>query len=192
VLVALAVVFALSCVVASLVRLAVAVAPTWLDARVLLERLRDAPGAESFNVVARAARAERRAEWEAALIDALEEPPPGREALVNEQLAEVDHRMQRLARVPRVCASLCTSGGFLLAAVSLRSSLGDPAIFAPATREGALRDAVTSAIDVAAVGVCGTAFCIAITMIAKRASRARHGDIDRLVDRLEKLAVPTS
>jgi hypothetical protein len=173
-----------ACVVASARRLAIAVAPSWLDAGVLLERLK--AGATKDDI-ANAAAAEPRAEWTAALVEATKrQHGPARTALVNEQLLEIDHETQRMARVPRVCASVCTSAGFLLAALSIRASLEAPEVFAEATRSAALRDAVTTAIDIGAIGVCGTAFCIAIHVAARRAARRSHDDIDRLVDALEK------
>ena len=46
---------------------------------------------------------------------------PARVALVNEQLAELDYLAQRWERVPRVCASISTSFGFLLAFATVAS-----------------------------------------------------------------------
>ena len=178
------------CVAASVRRLAVAIAPAHFDVRVLLEHLGRGDASQSFVEIEQAARADRRAEWFAALFDALEHRGAARTALVNEQLTEIDDVLQRFARVPRVCASLCTSAGFLLAALSIRSSLDSPEVLAEATRAAALRDAVTSAIDIAAIGICGTAFCIAVHVTARRAWRASHADIDRLVERLEAAARP--
>jgi hypothetical protein len=101
--------------------------------------------------------------------------------LINEELSELDHRMQRWVRVPRVCASICTSSGFLLAATVLRVSLSGES--APA---GGVDAAVLQAINVAAVGLAGAAFCIAIQMRARTATASRAKAFDQLVRRLER------
>jgi hypothetical protein len=126
------------------------------------------------------------ADWERGLLAALRAPPWERTALVNEQLTELDHRIKRWVRVPRVCASICTSSGFLLAAMILRVTLADGGEAMPA---GAMVDAaVFQAINIAAVGLAGAAFCIAIQMRARSAAVSQARVYDRLVQRLERFA----
>jgi hypothetical protein len=123
------------------------------------------------------------AEWETALVSALRSPEGIRTGLVNEQLTELDHRLQRWVRVPRVCASICTSSGFLLAAAVLRVALGGSE---PVSGGEAVDAAVFQAINVASVGLAGAAFCIAIQMRARRAAASKAEAFDRMVLRLER------
>jgi hypothetical protein len=127
------------------------------------------------------------ADWERGLFAALRARPSARTALVNEQLTELDYRIKRWARVPRVCASICTSSGFLLAAIVLRATLADAG---DAMDGGRVVDAaVFRAIDVAAVGLAGAAFCIAAQMRARSAAISRAEAYDRLVQRLERVSL---
>jgi hypothetical protein len=118
------------------------------------------------------------------LFDALGAPPSDRVALVNEQLRELDHRVGRWSRVPRVCASICTSAGLLLATMALRIGLTESA----ETIDGRSRihGAIIDAMDVAAIGLAGAAFCITIQMRSRKAASSRAEAVDRLVDRLER------
>jgi hypothetical protein len=116
-------------------------------------------------------------DWERDLFEALDAPDPARIALVNEQLTELDYRAQGWGRVPRVCASISTSFGFLLA-------------FAMVARLASATDldvgaAITGAINVVAVGVAGAAFCIAAQGRAGKIARERLAATDRLVSYLE-------
>jgi hypothetical protein len=184
VLSAVAVVVAFACVAASAFRLKSALAPTKMDPEVSASVLARAPGREApLAVLARAAAQEPGASWEKDLFEALGAPSPQREARINEQLTELDHLVQRWVRVPRVCASICTSSGFLLAAAVLRASLAAPADSMDAA---AVDAAVIQAIDVAAIGLAGAAFCIAIQMRARKAATATNAAYDRLVERLER------
>jgi hypothetical protein len=181
---ALAFVITAVCVAASAVRLKFALAPTTLDPAAfdaVLSRSNGDLGA--LDRMERAVASEPRAIWERALFESLHAPSPQREALVNEQLTELDYLVQKWVRVPRVCASICTSSGFLLAAAVLRSSLAAP----PETMGGqAIDAAVLQAINVAAIGLAGAAFCIACQMRARRAASSTALAFDRLVERLEK------
>lgn len=120
---------------------------------------------------------EPRADWERDLFEALDAPASVRVALVNEQLAELDYRAQRWARVPRVCASIASSTGFFFAALAMRAGL--------ASDEIDIEGAVLAAINVVAVGMAGTAFCIAAHVRAGAMTRARLAATDKLVERLE-------
>jgi hypothetical protein len=180
----------LACVLASARRLVFAVAPTALDPELMWKELRGEEGRAKLPIIAERVKTLEAAEWERALFEALASPKDVRALLVNEQLTELDWRTQRWARVPRVCASISTSAGFLLAALAMRQALGDPAAFAEETRSAAVGAALIAAINVAAIGLAGTAFCIAAQQAAKRYSRVRLEATDRLVERLEALVSP--
>jgi hypothetical protein len=129
------------------------------------------------------------AEWERDLFAALAWPNADeRVALVNEQLTELDLRIQRWARVPRVCASIATSGSLFLATFVLRRAFGDPSIF-----EGNLGDLLThgilgEALTVAILGIAGTLFCVGANVQAKRIAQHRSRAADRMIEKLEALA----
>ncbi len=186
-LTAIAVLVALGCALASLRRVKLAVAPTALSPAVLLQMLRGDAGRARYPRVRDAILADPAAEWEHELLGALETKGAARAALVNEQLTELDYRMQRWQRVPRVCASIASSTGFLLAVWVLRAGLA-AAGTGPDQGRGAEIDAVVMrAIDVAVFGIAGAAFCIAAQVRARKASKAFQKDADRLVERLERL-----
>ena len=178
---------AIACVAACARRLAFAIAPTPLDPARLLVALRGDAGRARFEAIARRVYDEPAAEWERALLDALRLAPDERAAFVNEQLTEMDYMTRRWQRVPRVCASVASSSGFLLASLALRNALADPSAFAEETRSAALGSALTAAVNVAAIGMAGAAFCIAAQMRATKAARARLDATDKLVERLESL-----
>ncbi len=187
-IVAFALFVALLCIAASARRVMFAVAPTALDPGAIVEALRGDAGRARFATIASAIRGRPDGDWERDLFDALASPPEDRAARVNEQLTEVDYLTQRWDRVPRVCASIASSSGFLLAALALRNGLSDPAAFADETKSAVLGAALIDAVDVAAIGIAGAAFCIAAQMYAKKAARARRDAVDKLVERIETLA----
>ena len=129
------------------------------------------------------------AEWERDLLDALlQRDADARAALVNEQLTDLDLRMQRWARVPRVCASLSTSFGLLLGTLILRNGLANAPDLSGELGELFVRDVMSQAVSVAAFGVVGTAFCIAAHAHARRMTRARVEAADRMIEQLEAAA----
>jgi hypothetical protein len=132
---------------------------------------------------------EPNADWERDLLQTLAAPPELRVALVNEQLTELDYRLQRWARVPRVCASISTSVGFMLATLVLRTALADAGDVPIEVGELVIRGLVGDALTVGAMGIVGTAFCIGAQGEARRIARARGKGADRLVERLESLVV---
>lgn len=176
---------ALACAAASARRLWFAANATWLHPEEVLRALdRGRTLVELRDLVGR----EARADWERDLLAALSAPSPAaRAALVNEQLTELDHRQQRWARVPRVCASVATSSGFLLATLVLRRGLFEAADLASETGDLVVRGLVGDALTVAAFGVVGTVFCLAAQGQARRLVQARTKAADRLVERLESL-----
>lgn len=128
------------------------------------------------------------ADWERDLLEALAAPTAQRAALVNEQLTELDYRIQRWSRVPRVCASIATSAGFMLATLILRQGLADSSEDVPAeVGEMIVNGLVGDALTVGVMGMVGTAFCIGALTEARRIAKAHAAAADRLVERLEDL-----
>ena len=171
---------AAACALASARRLAFAVSPVWL-APELLARVLAENGPEGAATLRQMVAAAERATWERELLAAASSTDPMRRpALVNEQLREFDWRVRRWARVPRVCASIATSVGFLCGSVAiirgLESGTSDPPV-----------SVLMSAVIALTVGVAGTAFCVAVHLRANRAARRRLAETDRFVERLEGL-----
>ncbi len=178
---AVALLVVIACAAASATRLRFALTPTAFDMPTLLHALPKA--ADKIALLRAAAVQDGDADWELGLLDALSASPRVRVALVNEQLRELDHRVARWARVPRVCASICTSAGLLLATVALRIGLTAPS--ETVDGQSLVHAAILDAMDVAAIGLAGAACCIAIQMRSRRAAASRAEAVDRLVDRLE-------
>src|ERR1700722_10623193 len=168
---------AAACVVASARRLFFALAPVSLDLQALMSALGGDAGRSRARGVATAIAERTDAEWERAVFEAAGLAGEERVALLNEQLQELEWRVQRWARVPRVCASIATSFALLLGVMILRTGLLDatdlPELAPPELRDAAIRVTVTYAIDVAALGLAGAAFCIAAQYRAAKAAKER-------------------
>jgi hypothetical protein len=195
----IAVVVIAACVAASIKRLRMAIAPTPIDPRPLVEVLRGKAGERNVRSILRAladaeggSRDDLTRPWECELARAMEAPHDERVARVNELLTELDFTVQSWARVPRVCASIAASTGFLLASLALRRGLGVAEDLPLDVQELAIRGAVRDGIDVAAVGICGAIICITLGYQASKAARARLAATDELVERLEALAAAPS
>jgi hypothetical protein len=200
---------AIACAAASARRLWLVANATGLDPEVVLDRLgvsrtpakkkteRAEPSDEersraqaAIDALREAIAKEPAAEWERDLLSALDtKDPDARAALVNEQLTELDWRIQRWARVPRVCASIATSFGFLLATLVLRRGLAEADLTGD-VGELIVRGLVGDALTVAVFGIVGTAFCIAAQNSAKRLAKRRLDAADRLVEHLETYTSP--
>jgi hypothetical protein len=188
-LAALSAIVALACALASARRLAWAVAPTSLDAGMLLDAVRDGRAWPRLQSVVAALPGPT---WEGELFQALaEKDPAARDALVTEQLLELDWTAQRWARVPRVCASIATSAGFLFGCIALLQGLALPMTPSDDGSAPALGLALFSALNALTLGIAGTAFCVAVHLRARRIVRERHQTTERLVARLLALASGT-
>jgi len=177
---------AIACVVASARRLAQVVMLTSLHPGVLLDALQGDDALTVCTKLHEASAANEALAWEQGLFAAFADRDPRvRDALVNEQLTELDGRAQRWVRVPRVCASLATSAGFLLASIALVQGLAVPAEDDAPTGAGA---AIMGALNALAIGIAGTSFCYAVHVRARRLVRERMAAVDRLVLRLESVA----
>jgi hypothetical protein len=171
----LSAIVALACVVASGRRLAWVVGPTGLDPTALLGAMQVEGGA---SLAARLASGPPGADWERELLAAsVETSPAARDAIADEQLLELRWRLRRWERVPRVCASIATSAGFLFASIVLLQGLAAPVTGVPTARE-TLFDAMTPL----AVGIAGTAFCVAVHLRVRRLLPRRLAAYDRLID----------
>ena len=185
-----AVLVALACAAASARRVWFAANATALHPEDLHAALARAKGPEAIVALRELVASEPAADWERDLLDALAAPVAQRIALVNEQLTELDYRIQRWARVPRVCASIATSFGFMLATLVLREGLADTGEVPVEVGEMILKGLVADALMVGAMGLIGTAFCIGAQSEAKRIAKARSVGADKLVERLEELLAP--
>jgi len=171
----LSAIVALSCAMAAARRLGWAEAPTALDPVALLGALRQAPAGST-------ALRDRLGmspdlEWERDLLDAARAADDGvRDAAAEEQLLELRWRVVRWERVPRVCASIATSAGFLFATIVLLQGLATPA-----EPEGA-RTLLFAALTPFALGLAGTAFCVAVHLRVRRILPQRLADYGRLVE----------
>ena len=167
------------CIAASTRRLHFAMAPTFLDVPTLLQGFRTGLRPQAL---AEAIADVPEADWERAVLDAFTQPEAARNALVNEQLGEMDFRLQRWNRVPRVCASVASTGGFLLATLALTTGLSDGV---PLDSGGTL---VNDAIGAVTFGIAGAVFCVAAQFRARDEAKERLRAADKLVERLERLA----
>ncbi|HEY2516314.1 MAG TPA: hypothetical protein VGI39_35830 [Polyangiaceae bacterium] len=170
-----AVLFAVSCAWASARRLKFAAEVTALDPEALLGGVRRS----GWDALEKEIADEPAAAWERELASALRATGSARIALVNEQLGELDYQAQTWARVPRVCASISSSSGFLLASLAVRAGL------AAESADGTT--VVLSALNAAAAGLAGAVFCIAVHARAGAMTKRRLAATDKLVARLEAL-----
>ena len=183
-----AVLVALACAAASARRVWFAANATALHPDDVVKALARAEGPQAVEALRELVENEPSADWERDLLAALASPPDLRVALVNEQLTELDYRIQRWRRVPRVCASISTSSGFMLATLVLRNGLAaDATELSSDVAELVVKGLVGDALLVGAMGMVGTAFCIAAQSEARKLAKARIKGADCLVERLESL-----
>jgi hypothetical protein len=173
---------AIACVAASAQRLTFALAPTPFDHRTLREAVDKTDVKMLSAVIAR----EPAATWEQEIFSAIEAPAEERAALVNEALAEIDFRLGRWSRVPRVCASIASSAGLLCGAIALRTGLEDVSHAPDGAIDAVLNRAVSNSLGVAALGIAAAVACVAIDTEARRAVKSRRLAADLLVERLER------
>lgn len=176
----LSAIVAIGCILVTARRLAWAVAPTALDAQVLTEQLR-ARGEGTAKALRDAARARPELGWDRDLFEALAAPDDARrDALVEEQLLELDWLVRRWSRVPRVCASIATSAGFFFASIALLRGL--------ASEDANVNASLLSALDALAVGIAATSFCAAVDLRTRRLPAQRLAAADKLIERVRSTA----
>jgi hypothetical protein len=178
-----AAIVALACVIASARRLASAVAPIAVEPRLVLQALESDRAAAFVRALRTVLASDDGFTWERELLAAFEEADERqRDALVNEQLIDLEARLTRSARVPRVCASIATSAGLLFGSLALVQGLGEPA------GGDVTHGALSWALGAVSLGIAATTFCVAVHMRASRLIAQRRAAIDELVTRLEALA----
>jgi len=175
ILVAVATIVSLACAIASARRLVFAMTPIALDPKMLSDAAKGAP----LDVVTRAISRNESATWEKNLLAAMAVEGPTRTGEINEQLLEAEWLAQRWARVPRVCASVATSIGFLLATLALRQGLLDP-------NTAGIDQLIVRSVNVLAIGIAGATFCVAVHLRAGKEAKKRMAEVDALVESLEK------
>ena len=176
---------ATACVVASGRRLAWAIAPMALDPRLILRALESDRDGAIRRRLQRVLASDDRFVWEGELFAAFDEvDAQAREAWVSERLIELDGRTQRWVRVPRVCASIGTSAGMLLACIALLQGLAVPG--EDIAGGLAIGGALSSALAALSLGIATTSFCVAVHVRAARVYRERRAAIDELVERLDR------
>ncbi len=189
-IVATAVFVALVCVLASATRLWFVARSTAVHPDDVVASLGRSPTAADLARVRAALEEEPTAEWERDLFAAVATPEADvRVALVNEQLSELDRRMDRWSRVPRVCASIATSVGILLGTMVLRGALAGAPDLTGELGELFVRQVLNDAVSVVSFGIVATAFCIAAHAHARRATRARLEAADRMIEKLESMVL---
>jgi hypothetical protein len=178
---------ALVCLAASARRVHLVTTATSFDVELLVRELRGDAGARRGPAVTQAL-AESDAPWEGQVARAVRAKDPRvRVAELNEAFTELDFALSRWSRVPRVCASLSSSVGFLLAALLLRQGLSDPTALSGDVLELVTSGLVGQALTVVGFGLAGAIGCAALKAQADRAARAAASFADELVDRIEEL-----
>ena len=176
-----AAIVALACVIASARRLAGAVAPIGVDPRSVLQALEGEGASARLHSLKTALPGDERFAWEHDLLAAFDQVDERqRLALINEQLLDLEGRLTRSARVPRVCASIATSAGLLFGSLALVQGLGE----APAD---IAHGSLSWALGAVSLGIAATAFCVAVHVRASRLVAERRAAIDELVARLEAI-----
>lgn len=183
-IVAVSIAFALAIIAASARRLWLVIAPTAIHPDDLVAALSEGETFETLrSLVARAPEAA----WERDLFAALGAPTEeARAALVNEQLTELDYRLQAWARVPRVCASLASSVGLILGVLVLRRGVADDSLdLTGEAGEQIVWGYVVEAITAVLFGLVATLFSIGAHVLARRLTKLHLEATDRMIAELE-------
>ncbi len=163
--------------------MALVVAPTPLDLALMEKALVD--GASVARL--REALSQRPdLTWERELVEAASSgsDEAAREALLGEPLSELDWSLERWDRVPRVCASVASSAGFLCATVAVIEAIAMPS---DPEAGPVLGRVLAAALGAFTVGLVGTSFCAAVHLRTRGLGKARMAAADRLVERLVSL-----
>jgi hypothetical protein len=182
----LSAIVSLACVLASVRRLVLAVSTSTFDPELLARALKHPQDLARLRQGLDAGKSGESGEsgesWEMGLVSAaLLQDADARAALIDEQVLEADWSSQRWAPVPRVCASIATSAGFLCASVVLIQAL-------TAGSEEVTGAALVSALDALALGIAGASFCAAVHLRLRSGAKTRRASADRLIERVRQLA----
>jgi len=123
-----------------------------------------------------------------------------RSAAVEEQLHEVAYRLRRWDRVPRVCASIASSGAWVAATWRLRHVLlgSEPVELVQVPGMSLVLSAfgvsaaIAEVVVIALMGIAAAAVCLSIHKKASRRARLRFAAIERWVELLEHAPAPAS
>ena len=182
----LAAVVSLLCALAAARRLWLAVAPGGLDHDLLQRAIGDAAALARLDQGLQGREPGRGGHGvDAQLVDAARAGDlASRASLIDEQVIEADWQSRRWASVPRVCASIATSAGFLCGVVSVIGALSaEPG-------DLSVGIALRSALESVAAGIAGAAFCVAVHVRLRPLMRARRAATARLVAHLMELGEP--
>jgi hypothetical protein len=162
-----------------------------VDASLISELLEEDPSVDLDHLrallVARAPRSLARRLIDAVLEDEEGKPrsPLARRLALAEVVADVERDVVDDLRVPRVAASLATTGGLLAAALVMREGLGatlpegtDPVPY--------FSGVIERGLTVAAIAVLGGVVCASLHRIAQRERRHRLSELDALVAPLNR------
>ncbi|MGH7268925.1 MAG: hypothetical protein ACREJ3_00715 [Polyangiaceae bacterium] len=168
-----------TCVAGSTRRLARAVAPMQIDPRIIVSALEAPSGDDLWDGLPRALEQASGlvAECEFFLAFAIADDR-GREARTEELVSEIEGKSCRWGRVPRVCASIASSAGFLFATMALTRALALPA----SDTRTAVRGVLNEALGALAIGIAGASFCASVHVRAGRVARERMSAVSRLVE----------
>lgn len=98
-----------------------------------------------------------------------------------EQELDLDYALLRWGRVPRVCASLSTSAGFMIASLLLRDALMNDGVLGGDIALLLTQGPVGEAMAVAGFGLAGALYCGTFHSLMAHTLRRRRGDADRIV-----------
>jgi hypothetical protein len=136
------------------------------------------------------ARSEPRADLETELLEAVTlHRGEAQIALVNSALGEIDHRVQRHGRVPRVCARVSSTVGLLCGAMALRHGLVMGSLDGPPL-DLILHGPIADMLSAVFMGIAGAVWCSAAAREVKKVAGERLKGHDALIDRLEALSLP--
>lgn len=116
---------------------------------------------------------------------------PERDAMIVEQELDLDYALLRWGRVPRVCASLSTSAGFMLASLLLRDALTAEGALGGDVGELLVRGPVGEALAVAGFGLAGALYSGTVHGLVAHILRRRRGDAERVASALLEGAPPS-
>lgn len=120
--------------------------------------------------------------WERSICAAAATPSgPLRDAMRVEQELDLDYALLRWGRVPRVCASLSTSAGFMIASLLLRDALMNDGVLGGDIGLLLTQGPVGEALAVAGFGLAGALYCGTFHGLMAHTLRRRRGDADRIV-----------
>ncbi len=140
---------------------------------------RDAPGSVAQRLVSSVTRDSPAEPGEK------ERPLLERKLALGEEVADIERSLAEDARVPRVAASLASTGGLLAAALVMREGLG-VTILEGVDPVPLFLSVIDRGLTLAAIAVFGGIACAALHRGGQQARRARLAEVDALVGPLSE------